>query len=109
MRNLILSTLDNQLFGWSPFGPAAPLFISQAARAATEIRKGIENDEVDEEDGPYGSSGYGMLSFAAPAMAAPKVVEGGPSIVDPPVKDPNPLCNVTPFGCGNTPTRCRSW
>lgn len=48
-----------------------------------------------------------MLSFAAPAMAVPKVVEGGPGVVDPvvdpPVKDRSPLCDLTPFGCGNTP------
>lgn len=48
-----------------------------------------------------------MLSFAAPAMAKPKVVEGGPGVVDPvvdpPVNDRSPLCDLTPFGCGNNP------
>ncbi len=48
-----------------------------------------------------------MMSFAAPAMAVPKVVDGGPGVigpvVDPPPPPPNPLCDVTPFGCGNTP------
>jgi hypothetical protein len=49
-----------------------------------------------------------MMSFAAPAMALPNVVEGGPGVLDPivdspPPPPPNPLCDVTPFGCGNNP------
>lgn len=49
-----------------------------------------------------------MMSFATPAMAVPKVVDGGPGVVDPvvdpPVKDPKfPICEVAPLGCGNNP------
>jgi LPXTG-motif cell wall-anchored protein len=51
-----------------------------------------------------------MMSFAAPAMALPNVVDGGPGVLDPvvdppppPPPPPNPLCDVTPFGCGNNP------
>ena len=50
-----------------------------------------------------------MMSFAAPAVAAPKVVDGGPGVIGPvvdpppPPHPPNPLCDVTPFGCGNNP------
>src|SRR5215210_5605213 len=51
-----------------------------------------------------------MMSFAVPAMALPKVVDGGPGVigpvVDPPPPPPpprDPLCDVTPFGCGNNP------
>ena len=50
-----------------------------------------------------------MMSFAAPAMALPNVVDGGPGVIGPvvdpppPPPPPNPLCDVTPFGCGNNP------
>ena len=49
-----------------------------------------------------------MMSFAAPAMALPNVVDGGPGVIGPvvdppPPPPPNPLCDVTPFGCGNKP------
>jgi LPXTG-motif cell wall-anchored protein len=49
-----------------------------------------------------------MMSFAAPAMAQPNVVDGGPGVIGPvvdppPPPPPNPLCDVTPFGCGNNP------
>jgi hypothetical protein len=49
-----------------------------------------------------------MMGFAAPAMALPNVVDGGPGVIGPvvdppPPPPPNPLCDVTPFGCGNNP------
>jgi hypothetical protein len=49
-----------------------------------------------------------MTSFAAPAMALPNVVDGGPGVIGPvvdppPPPPPNPLCDVTPFGRGNNP------
>jgi hypothetical protein len=49
-----------------------------------------------------------MMSFAAPAMALPNVVDGGSDVIGPvvdppPPPPPNPLCDVTPFGCGNNP------
>ena len=50
-----------------------------------------------------------MMSFAAPAMALPNVVDGGPGVIGPvvdpppPPPPPYPLCDVTPFRCGNNP------
>ncbi len=76
---LILSTLNNQPLSRSPFGPDGPIFLSQAARAATEIRRRIENDEVDEEDGPYGSDGHGADEHGSPSRHGSPGHASGPT------------------------------